>query len=91
MLNSFFKVINTHSVQMATICADAVQKVADAEKNHLDLKDIQIVSKVGGTLDDTELVDGLCIDQGALGNHLFLFFLTLDYFFTVRVLTIGST
>jgi len=62
------KVINTHSVQMATICADAVQKVADAEKNHLDLKDIQIVSKVGGTLDDTELVDGLCIDQGALGN-----------------------
>merc|ERR1711990_763258 len=26
------KVINTHSVQMATICADAVQKVADAEK-----------------------------------------------------------
>ena len=68
MLNSFFKVINTHSVQMATICADAVQKVADAEKNHLDLKDIQIVSKVGGTLDDTELVDGLCIDQGALGN-----------------------
>ena len=68
MLNSFFKVINTHSVQMATICADAVQKVADAEKNHLDLKDIQIVSKVGGTLDDTELVDGLCIDQGALGK-----------------------
>ena len=53
---------------MATICADAVQKVADAEKNHLDLKDIQIVSKVGGTLDDTELVDGLCIDQGALGK-----------------------
>lgn len=56
---------------MATICADAVQKVADAEKNHLDLKDIQIVSKVGGTLDDTELVDGLCIDQGALGKTLF--------------------
>ena len=54
---------------MATICADAVQKVADAEKNHLDLKDIQIVSKVGGTLDDTELVDGLCIDQGALGMN----------------------
>ena len=54
---------------MATICADAVQKVADAEKNHLDLKDIQIVSKVGGTLDDTELVDGLCIDQGALGEN----------------------
>ena len=66
---------------MATICADAVQKVADAEKNHLDLKDIQIVSKVGGTLDDTELVDGLCIDQGALGKNqdfLYFFFLKSD-------------
>ena len=82
MLNSFFKVINTHSVQMATICADAVQKVADAEKNHLDLKDIQIVSKVGGTLDDTELVDGLCIDQGALGKDFWKFFGEVHKFFT---------
>ena len=54
---------------MSTICADAVLKVADAEKNHLDLKDIQIVAKVGGTLDDTELVDGLCLDQGSLGTY----------------------
>jgi len=53
---------------MSTICADAVLKVADAEKYHLDLKDIQIVSKVGGTLDDTELIDGLCIDQASMGE-----------------------
>lgn len=52
---------------MSTICADAVLKVADPEKNHLDLKDIQVISKVGGTLDDTELVDGLCLDQSAMG------------------------
>ena len=52
---------------MSTICADAVLKVADADKHHLDLKDIQVISKVGGTLDDTELVDGLCIDQAAMG------------------------
>jgi len=62
------KVINTHSVQMSTICADAVLKVADPDKHHLDLKDIQVISKVGGTLDDTELVDGLCLDQSALGT-----------------------
>ena len=54
---------------MSTICADAVLKVADAEKHHLDLKDIQIVSKVGGTLDDTELIDGLCIDQASMGEQ----------------------
>merc|ERR1712123_185232 len=62
------KVINTHSVQMSTICADAVLKVADPEQNHLDLKDIQVISKVGGTLDDTELVDGLCLDQSSMGT-----------------------
>lgn len=52
---------------MSTICADAVLKVADPEQNHLDLKDIQVISKVGGTLDDTELVDGLCLDQSSMG------------------------
>jgi len=26
------------------------------------------VPKVGGTLDDTELVDGLCLDQSAMGT-----------------------
>ena len=33
---------------MSTICADAVLKVADPEKNHLDLKDIQVISKGSG-------------------------------------------
>lgn len=62
------KVISTHSLQMSGICCDAVLSVADPEKNSLDLKDIKIVAKVGGTLDDTELVDGLCIDSAAMGT-----------------------
>lgn len=62
------KVISTHSQLMSTICCDAVLKVADPEKFTLDLKDIQVVPKVGGTLDDTELVDGLCLDQSAMGT-----------------------
>ena len=57
------KVISTHSQLMSQICCDAVLKVADPASNSLDLKDIQVVAKVGGTLDDTELVDGLCLDQ----------------------------
>ena len=31
----------------------------------LDLKDINVVCKVGGTVDDSELVDGLVLDQKA--------------------------
>ena len=53
---------------MSTICCDAVLQVADPEKHTLDLRDIQIVAKVGGTLDNTELVDGLCLDQAAMGT-----------------------
>lgn len=62
------KVINTHSAQMSELCTSAVMKVANPEKNSLDLKDIKIVAKVGGTLDDTELVDGLCLDNNAMGT-----------------------
>jgi T-complex protein 1 subunit delta len=62
------KVISTHSQLMSTICCDAVLKVANPDSNTLDLKDIQVVPKVGGTLDDTELVDGLCLDQSAMGT-----------------------
>jgi len=62
------KVISTHSQLMSTICCEAVLQVADPEKFTLDLRDIQIVAKVGGTLDNTELVDGLCLDQAAMGT-----------------------
>lgn len=62
------KVISTHSQLMSQICCDAVLKVADPASSSLDLKDIQVVAKVGGTLDDTELVDGLCLDQAAMGT-----------------------
>jgi T-complex protein 1 subunit delta len=62
------KVISTHSQLMSQICVDAVLKVADPDQNTLDLKDIQVICKAGGTLDETEFVDGLCLDQAAMGN-----------------------
>jgi T-complex protein 1 subunit delta len=34
----------------------------------VDLKDIRIVKKVGGTIDDTELVDGLVLTQNVIKN-----------------------
>lgn len=39
---------------------EAVLKLVDIEKdNNVDLRDIKIVKKLGGTIDDTELIDGL--------------------------------
>merc|ERR1712019_199757 len=34
-----------------------------AMPNNVDLRDIKIVTKLGGTIEDTELVDGLVLDR----------------------------
>ena len=60
-LNS--KVVSQHSSLLAPIAVNAVMKVRDNEKNAVDLRDIKIIRKLGGTLDDTELIEGLCIDH----------------------------
>merc|ERR1712004_966382 len=45
---------------------DAVLKVIDpARENNVNLKDIKIIKKLGGTVDDTELVDGMVFEQKA--------------------------
>lgn len=46
---------------------DAVLHVIDPlTATNVDLKDIRIVKKVGGTIDDTELVDGLVLTQNVV-------------------------
>jgi TCP-1/cpn60 chaperonin family len=39
-----------------------------ATAENVDLNDIRIVKKVGGTIDDTELVEGLVLNQGVIKN-----------------------
>jgi len=59
-LNS--KVVSQYSSTLAPLAVQAVMKVKDNYKeNNVDLRDIKIVKKLGGTLEDTELVDGLCL------------------------------
>ena len=43
------------------MAVDAVLKIYDQEKSehNVDLRDILVSKKLGGTLDDSELVDGL--------------------------------
>ena len=42
------------------MAVDAVLRLIDVEKdNNVDLRDIKIVKKLGGTIDDTEMVEGL--------------------------------
>jgi len=54
------KVVSSYSSLLSPIAVDAVLKIIDPTVDrNVDLKDIKIVKKLGGTIDDTRLVDGL--------------------------------
>merc|ERR1719265_2120619 len=60
------KVISQNSTLLAPMAVDAVLKVIDpATAENVDLNDIKVVKKVGGTIDDSELCDGMVFTQGA--------------------------
>uniref|UniRef100_A0A646QFA7 T-complex protein 1 subunit delta n=1 Tax=Hemiscolopendra marginata TaxID=943146 RepID=A0A646QFA7_9MYRI len=66
-LNS--KVVSQNSNQLAPIAVDAVLKVIDPAKDvNVDLHDIKIIRKLGGTIDDTELIEGLVFDHKTSGS-----------------------
>ncbi|KAJ6794205.1 putative T-complex protein 1 subunit delta [Iris pallida] len=57
-LNS--KVVSQYSSLLAPLAVDAVLTVVDpAHPDLVDLRDVRVVKKLGGTVDDTELVRGL--------------------------------
>jgi T-complex protein 1 subunit delta len=66
-LNS--KVVSQHASELSPIAVDAVLKVIDPAKDHtVNLNDIKIIKKLGGTVDDTELIDGLVFQEKCAGN-----------------------
>merc|ERR1719450_779938 len=66
-LNS--KVVSQNSYLLGPIAADAVLKVIDPKTaTNVDLNDIRLVKKVGGTADDTELIEGLVLTQKVSRN-----------------------
>ncbi|MBA0615988.1 hypothetical protein Godav_016083, partial [Gossypium davidsonii] len=63
-LNS--KVVSQYSTLLAPLAVDSVLSVVDpAKPDMVDLRDIKIVKKLGGTVDDTQLVKGLVFDKKA--------------------------
>jgi T-complex protein 1 subunit delta len=65
-LNS--KVVSQHSSLLSPLAVDAVMKVIDPlTATNVDLRDIKLIKKLGGTVDDTELIEGLVLDHKATG------------------------
>ncbi|KAJ2465546.1 T-complex protein 1 subunit delta [Coemansia sp. RSA 2322] len=61
------KVVSQYSSVLAPIVVDSVLRIVNpATDNNVDLNDIRIVKKIGGTVDDTELVQGLVLNQTAI-------------------------
>ncbi|PWN52378.1 T-complex protein 1 [Violaceomyces palustris] len=48
--------------------AAAATPVTRHEQDNVDLRDIRIVKKVGGTIDDTELIEGLVLEQNVVSG-----------------------
>jgi T-complex protein 1 subunit delta len=54
------KVVSQHSDLLAPMAVDAVLQIIDKERDdNVDLRDINVSKKLGGTVDDSELIDGL--------------------------------
>jgi len=67
-LNS--KVVSQHSGLLAPMAVDAVLEVMKdpATSTNVDLKDIKIFKKLGGTVDDSEMIQGVIFDKKAAGS-----------------------
>ncbi|KAL8876708.1 MAG: hypothetical protein Q9198_005143 [Flavoplaca austrocitrina] len=58
------KIVSQHSSLLGPIAVDAVLKTIDQRTaDNVDLKNIRIIKKLGGTIEDTEMVDGLVLNQ----------------------------
>jgi T-complex protein 1 subunit delta len=60
-LNS--KVVSQQSSLLAPIAVEAVFRVTDSVVSNVDLKDIRVLTVLGGTVEDTELMEGLLLKQ----------------------------
>ena len=58
------KIVSQHSNLLGPMAVDSVLKIVDPKTaENVDLRNIRIVKKVGGTIDESEMVDGLILNQ----------------------------
>lgn len=60
------KVVSTHSAKIAPIAVEAVLRVIDpATAINVNLDEIKVIKKLGGTIEETKLIDGLIFEKSA--------------------------
>ena len=58
------KIVNQFSPKLGPLAVDCVLKLAGGQSGvNVDLNNIRLIKKLGGTIDDTELIDGVALTQ----------------------------
>jgi T-complex protein 1 subunit delta len=63
------KIVSQYSGLLGPMAVNAITKTIDVKTaENVDLKNIRIIKKVGGTIEDSEMVEGLVLNQGVVKN-----------------------
>lgn len=62
------KIVSQHSGILAPLAVDSVLTVINKDQNNVDLNNIRLIKKLGGTIDDTELINGIVLNQNVIKN-----------------------
>lgn len=60
------QIVSQYSSTLAPIAVAAVTRLVTPTSSNVDLRDIRVVKKIGGTIEDTELVDGVVLKQNVV-------------------------
>jgi len=62
------KVVSSNSDVLAPMAVDAVMRIIEKTDTNVDLNQIKVSMKLGGTVDDSELIDGLCFTNNKVSH-----------------------
>jgi len=62
------KVVSQNSDKLAPMAVDAVMRIIEKTDDNVDLNQIKVSMKIGGTVDDSELIDGLCFTNNKVSH-----------------------
>jgi len=62
------KVVSQNSDILAPMAVDSVLRIIDKEDDNVDLRNIRVAMKIGGTIDDSEMIDGLCFTDNPVSH-----------------------
>jgi T-complex protein 1 subunit delta len=64
--NFLCQIVSQYSSTLAPIAVAAVLRLVTPTSSNVDLRDVRVVKKIGGTIEDTELVEGVVLNQNVV-------------------------